>query len=69
MVEVGRIFEIAERRYAMTLGTLLGTGRTIVDANGPAPRRSVSRRVSSRAVIIEAFGAYLLSVANYRRGY
>src|SRR5262245_61040505 len=39
------------------------TLQAIDDVNAAAPRRSVSRRVSSRALIIEAFRACLLSAA------
>src|SRR5262245_63033720 len=39
------------------------TLRAIDDVNAAAPRRSVSRRVSSRALIIEAFRACLFSAS------
>src|SRR5262245_66646463 len=39
------------------------TLRAIDDVNAAAPRRSVLRRVSSRALIIEAFRACLLSAS------
>src|SRR5262249_54764232 len=69
MLEVGRIFEIAEGRYPMALGVLARFDIPCEGRYEAAPRRSVSRRVCSRALVIEAFAScpFLCRVCRRKR--
>src|SRR5438128_2007490 len=58
MLEVGRIFDIAEGRYPWrSVSWPASTFCARDDTRAAAPRRSVSRRVCSRALVIEAFAS------------